>query len=118
MAEVLELEGDAEVRVRVDEPGQERAPLEVEADVVGAGRGRAAARDRGDAVTLDDDGGALDRIGAGAVDQRRTAQFEAHGAGVTIDPSAAHAGNSWQSIGAPASIPGSRSSRNVPGCGS
>ena len=107
---VLELERDAEMGVGVDESGQEREPLEV--DDLGIPRCAATVIDRADPSVLDDDGDPGDGVGAGAVEQRGTAQREdAHGRGSTR-------GNSAQRIGAPGAISGSRSSRNVPGCGS
>jgi hypothetical protein len=65
----------ADVDVGVGEPGHERGALEVErGDGAGQRADLATRQDVPDAVVLDDDRGALLRVGAGAVDEERVRQ--------------------------------------------
>src|SRR5262245_1780877 len=65
----------ADVHVRIGEPGHERRALAVERRHRSGQRANTAARhDLLDPVVLDDDGGALDRVGAGAIDEDRVGE--------------------------------------------
>jgi hypothetical protein len=75
----------ADVHVRVGEPGHERRALAVEGrHRSGQGANTAAGHDLLDPVVLDDDGGALDRVGAGAIDQDRVGEDGQAHRGVTF----------------------------------
>ena len=65
----------ADVHVGVGEPGHERLALEVQrGHAAGQRADLALGRDLLDPIVLDHDRGALDRVGAGAVDQKRVGE--------------------------------------------